>query len=60
MSITIQQIKDELENIRQSSDLESLTAAAKEAESRFKSLNTSDVGLGISTCLLYTSPSPRD
>lgn len=49
MSITIQQIKDELDNIRQSSDLESLTTAAKEAESRFRSLNTSDVGLGIST-----------
>lgn len=49
MSITIQQIKDELQNIRQSSDLESLTAAAKEAEARFRSLNTSDVGLGIST-----------
>ena len=49
MSITIQQIKDELDNIRQSSDLESLTTAAKEAEARFRSLNTSDVGLGIST-----------
>ena len=49
MSITIQQIKDELDNIRQSSDLESLTTSAKEAESRFRSLNTSDVGLGIST-----------
>ena len=49
MSITIQQIKDELQNIRQSSDLESLTVAAKEAEARFRSLNTSDVGLGIST-----------
>lgn len=49
MSITIQQIKDELQNIRQSSDLESLTTAAKEAEARFRSLNTSDVGLGIST-----------
>ena len=49
MSITIQQIRDELDNIRQSSDLESMTVAAKEAEQRFKALNTSDVGLGIST-----------
>jgi len=49
MSITIQQIRDELDNIRQSSDLESLTTASREAEQRFKALNTSDVGLGIST-----------
>ena len=49
MSITIQQLRDELENIAQSSDLESLKTAAEEAEKRFKALNTSDKGLSIST-----------
>lgn len=49
MSITVQQLRDELENIAQSSDLESLKTAAEAAENRFKALNTSDLGLGIST-----------
>lgn len=49
MSITIQQIKDELDNIAQSSDLASLKTAAEEANKRFTALNSSDLGLGIST-----------
>lgn len=49
MSITVQQIRDELENIAQSSDLESLKEAGEKAEKRFRSLNQSSLGLDTST-----------